>query len=121
MEIEYISKGNRHASGLVSISNSASTLITVPPNRKAFIRKVMIYNADDVDHTVLIGMLSGTTFTQLLPAIKVLSGQTLSMTEDEIPSEYAYSTDTTINSVAAETGEAISSSSVQIDVEIEYG
>jgi hypothetical protein len=123
LQVELV-KSPKDASGLLSVSNSPSTMLTVPINRRAVLTKLLIYNADSVAHTVLLGALSGTTFTQVLPALSVASGANLILAEDQVPYSYVESyssaTGVTINSWAAMTGESISTAPVQVYAEFEY-
>jgi hypothetical protein len=114
----------KDASGLLSVSSSPATMLTVPVNRRAVLTKLIIYNADSVAHTVLLGALSGTTFTQLLPRLSVAAGSNLVLGEGQVPysyvESYATTTGVTINSWAAMTGESISTAPVQVYAEFEY-
>ncbi len=113
----------RAASPLVEIDDTGAALLTVPPERKAVIRKIMIYNADSADHTVLIGSITNgdaSTFKQLLPAIKAVAGSTVVLSEGDLPAAEAASTSTSLASIYAKTGEAITANKVQVVVEIEW-
>ena len=113
----------RKATQVAEIDDTGATLLTVPPLRKAVIRKIMIYNADSADHTIVIGSITNgdpSTFTQLLPAIKVGAGSSLVLSEQEVPGAETGSTETSIASIYARTGEAISANKVQLVLEIEW-
>lgn len=110
----------RHSSGLKSLSGtSAVELWKVTINRRARITKVIIYNADSADHVVYLGKYDGTTSTQLLPGIKVATGANVILTEDQIPAEYIYSTSDTQLSWAAWLDAAVTSTNVEIIIEVE--
>ena len=113
----------RKTTQVVEIDDTGVAVLTVPPLRKAAIRKLMIYNADSSDHTVLIGnIVNGNTgtFKQLLPAIKVAAGSTLVLGESELPGAETGSTETDIAAIYARTGEAITANRVQLVLEIEW-
>lgn len=110
----------RHTSGLKSLSGITPVeLWKVTIDRSAHITKIMITNPDSADHIVYLGSYDGTTFTQLLPGIKVLAGQTVTLSEDEIPSEKIYSTSDTQLSWAAKLDTAVTANNVEIAVEVE--
>lgn len=110
----------RHTSGLKTLSGTTPVeLWKVTIDREARITKIMINNPDTADHTVYLGSYDGTTFTQLLPGIKVLAGQTITLSEDEIPAEKISSTSTTQLSWAGKLDSAITSSDVEINIEVE--
>jgi len=110
----------RHTSGLKTLSGTTPVeLWKVTIGRSARIAKIMINNPDTSDHIVYLGSYDGTTFTQLLPGIKVLAGQTITLSEDEIPSEKIYSTSTSQLSWAGKLDSAVASSNVEVNIEVE--
>ena len=118
--------GVRYAYGPTEIDDTGTYIYIIPVERKSRVTKIMIYNPDSADHTLLIGSVnvtsSGpdpTTFSQVLPDIKVLSGDNVVLTEDEIPILKINSTSTSPKAWYVKTGEAITASKVKIAIEFE--
>ncbi len=110
----------RHSSGLKTVSGTDPVeLWKVGINRSARITKVIIYNPDSADHVVYLGKYDGTTFTQLLPGIKVLAGETIVLGEDDIPAERVYSTSSTQYSWAAKLEASVASNNVEVSIEVD--
>lgn len=110
----------RHTSGLKTLSGTTPVeLWKVTIDRSARITKIMINNPDTADHTVYLGSYDGSTFTQLLPGIKVLAGQTVTLSEDDIPAEKIYSTSTSQLSWAGKLEASVTSNNVEINIEVE--
>ena len=114
-------RGLRDVSPPAYLTTSATPLIYVPPERRAYIEKVMVTSSDTVNNYVLLGQLSGTTFTPLLPPIQLPAGQTVTIPSDRLPSAFVYSSATQINAWAAATAAAPSSSTaISIVIEVVY-
>jgi len=116
----------RHTSGWKEISGTDPVeLWRVTVNRKARLVKIMIYNRDTTDHYVEFGEIDPTTspvtwVSTKLPRIPVLAGQMVVLSEEDIPSEYVVSKDTsTIRSWAAKLDAAVSANNVEVSVEVE--
>jgi len=110
----------RHSSGLKTLSGTDATeLWKVTINRSARLTKVIIYNPDSADHVVYLGSYDGATATQLLPGIKVLSGQTVTLAEDELPNIRVYSDSSTQYSWAGWLDAAVTANNVEISIEVD--
>ena len=110
----------RHSSGLKTLSGTDATeLWKVTIDRSARLTKVVIYNPDSADHVVYLGSYDGTTATQLMPGIRVLSGETVVLTEDDLPATIIYSDSDTQRSWAGWLDAAVTANNVEITIEVD--
>jgi len=104
--------GVRHTSPLINVRatdvNNPTVLYTVPSTRRVVIRKIIAYNKDSADNTLII--LDGST--QVLPAIPVSATSQVRIGELELPAVEFY---TSINAVLGTAG----TSGIDVVVEVE--
>jgi len=111
---------------LVSLTDTSNKELyrCMPPGMKFVPTKIMIYNSDTSDHTVYLSLLNIFTSTVVRDAyiIKVLAGQMLILTKDDIPMDQGITTDpsTAIISWAARLGEAIATSGKAVYIKVEF-
>ena len=119
--------GIRVGSPVLSVSGTTPvTAVVIPVLRKARLTKVVIYNADTIDHVVYVVYgkidLSTMSFNEegsAYPGIVVRAGQNVILDEKDIPALYVESTKDEVRAFAVKLGEAVSSNNVQVQIEIE--
>ena len=120
--------GKIHSSAVVSLSGTTAVALWVASlNRKAKLRKILIYNADTADAVVEIGEAdyspstgAATWSSQKLPAIPVASGAMVTLGPNDIPEDSVYTSDASSPKCwAARLQAAVTANPVQIKIEVE--
>ena len=98
--------GVRRVSEKVSVGTTATKVMTLTSNKAVKLKKIWAHNTSSSDVTFYFCLNDG---TQKTPTIKVVAGQTLFVSEDELP-EYMFGQD--IYAIASATG-------VELMIEVE--
>ena len=97
----------------------------LPAYVKFIISKIFIYNRDTADHEVYLGEYdtTNTTWNKDKFIIKVLAGQIITLTKDDLPEDFVMTTDpnSAVLSWAAKLDAAVTANAVKVKIELELG
>ena len=112
-------------SPLVEVSGTTPEVIfqCMPPYMKYIIRKLIIYNKDSADHEIVLGAYNTTvsSWSEDKLIYKVAAGETLILTEKELPKDFVMTSDpaTAIMAWAAKLDAAVTANNVYVKAEFE--
>lgn len=100
------------------------TLYTcMPPTVKYVVKKLIIYNKDTADHEVTVGAYNttGAAWSKDKLVVKVLAGQMITLTEQNLPADFVMTVDpsTAILAWAAKLEAAVSANPVKVKAEFQ--
>lgn len=91
--------------------------------RKYILKKVYIYNADSADHVVTIGSYdsTGASWGADKLVVPVAAGEKVILTEDEIPTDFVMTTDSSsaLMAWAAKLDASVTANNVKVKIETE--
>lgn len=112
-------------SPLVEVSGTTPKVIftCMPPYMKYIIKKLIIYNKDSAAHEVILGSYdtTGSTWSEDKLIFKVAAGETLNLSEEELPEDFVMTSNpaAAIMAWAAKLDATVTANNVYIKAEFE--